>query len=76
MKCSDGQLLDKVTLSTAIQCLIEYWRLAAYFIDRNDVQQIIEQLYAVVNCSNVMTHSQRSAALACLSPFIREYGGW
>ena len=72
MKCSENELSDKITRSTAIQCLIEYWRFAASFINRNDVQQVLEQLYAVMNCPNVMTHAQRSMALSCLSPFTRE----
>ena len=72
MKCSENELSDKITRSTAIQCLIEYWRFAASFINRNDVQQVLEQLYAVMNCPNVMKHAQRSMALSCLSPFTRE----
>ena len=72
MRCSDNELSDRVTRSTAIQCLIEYWRFAASFINRNDVRQVVEQLYAVINCPNVMTHAQRSMTLSCLSSFIRE----
>lgn len=59
-------------VSTAVQCLLQFWKNAASSISRNRVKWLLEQLFAVVSLPEGMQYSQRLTAISLVTPYNNE----
>ena len=70
----NNKLSSEATISSALQCLMSFWKYGIHSLHRSSVPSLFEQIFRILPLSSpLLTHFKRIDILLSLQPYFSEY---